>query len=208
MAPRRDKCRHGPRQAPPAVQCPPVRRRLSNLAAAVSLLLGVASAAVPLCSRSTTVWLDTWAGAEARVHLWMEGGRWFTSVEVLRDANPQHSLGEEWPQTLARLRTWPTAGRGDGPLSEPDVRVGRFGYWHFLMHTEGGIAEVWDVGVPWWSATVILSIWPAVWVRRRWLTRLRRVAGLCPACGYDLRATPDRCPECGTVPTAAVPPKA
>jgi hypothetical protein len=49
---------------------------------------------------------------------------------------------------------------------------------------------------------LLLAIPPAVWLRSRMIAkrRDRDQLGLCPSCGYDLRATPDRCPECGTVP--------
>ena len=44
-----------------------------------------------------------------------------------------------------------------------------------------------------------LPLWSAMRVRHRRRIRRRRRLGLCLNCGYDLRMTPERCPECGMV---------
>jgi hypothetical protein len=61
------------------------------------------------------------------------------------------------------------------------------------------------VAVRYWFACLVTCLLPASWmfayIRRR---HRRNGPGLCRVCGYDLRATPDRCPECGAVPLAEV----
>jgi hypothetical protein len=51
--------------------------------------------------------------------------------------------------------------------------------------------------VPHWSVASVFAILPSATAFRRVLRGRRKRSGRCPACGYDLRATPDRCPECG-----------
>ena len=45
-----------------------------------------------------------------------------------------------------------------------------------------------------------LLLWGLVWLIAR---RKGHESGHCRKCGYDLRASPDRCPECGEVPGEA-----
>jgi hypothetical protein len=51
---------------------------------------------------------------------------------------------------------------------------------------------------PLWSLLLLCAPLPVVRLGSALRRRRARGRGLCPACGYDLRATPERCPECGT----------
>ena len=55
------------------------------------------------------------------------------------------------------------------------------------------------MGWPVLLSLAFVSLYVARVVKQR---RWARAHQLCRNCGYDLRATPDRCPECGLVPEA------
>jgi hypothetical protein len=88
-------------------------------------------------------------------------------------------------------------------------RIGR--YWNVAgrweLRTWGfGPAGVWHgpqwrvVAVQCWLPAWVFAIAPSAWLGRRvrrWRQRRAILAGRCAGCGYDVRATPARCPECG-----------
>jgi len=74
------------------------------------------------------------------------------------------------------------------------------------MHRWGGPgfgADVAQAMAPHWFIALSAAVLPASAAQRAFRRRRGRAGyrlGLCPVCGYDLRASPGRCPECGAVP--------
>ena len=168
------------------------RRRLLNLLTALSLLMCVAFLALwvrshwicDLCdlgirhvgsdNRSTTTLLCSAGG----------GG---LSLFFTHETWPDDSFGG--PRVAGTDWTWETE----------DLAVPISTLWHFSSFwgsraDHGTKATEFGVGFPFWVLVAVFGAAPAV----RLLLRRRHPRGRCKVCGYDLRATPGRCPECGT----------
>lgn len=54
------------------------------------------------------------------------------------------------------------------------------------------------ITIDYWLLATVSAILPLVWIIRAWRRRRNRFGpGMCENCGYDLRASAGRCPECG-----------
>ena len=79
-----------------------------------------------------------------------------------------------------------------------DPREGWGGWLGFDYRQQSGWTTL---TVPLWLFAAVCLIAPARWVLLRRRDRRRRRDSRCVGCGYDLRGSPDRCPECGAVST-------
>jgi hypothetical protein len=113
-------------------------------------------------------------------------GRGYAATPVL-----QWQTSEPAP---VRWRWWPNLDGGEGYLINCPEHPGSY--------RELGIS------VPHWMVAAVTGSPAAMWLAlrlRTWRRGRRTRAGACAHCGYDLRATPDRCPECGTASVAEAP---
>jgi hypothetical protein len=176
------------------VECRPVRRRLLNLLTLVSLLLFVAVAVLWVVSMFRGLAVEYWAPACART--------WGISCSR-GEIGLSRSTGAPVSGVAGGLRFY--SQRPVSPIDSLRTLVGPIAGFQFNVlgvakfQARPGTTILDLFYFPCWLALALTAVLP---VRRHLLARRRDRVGHCVNCGYDLRATPDRCPECGTMPQA------
>ena len=180
-------------------------RRLSILWAASSVLLFGCLAVSLLTEFRTFHW--RW-GAKS----YMEAAE-HTQELILSGGELSFRCADDWP-TPAPAPSWQEFESFDY-----NVQLGLFRFyrlretWYYGEPPAGGLSQEQRIALPHFSydrhgwdisfmTAAFVSLVPMLvtsLVGLRVLLRQRRAKGICRNCSYDLRGTPERCPECGLV---------
>ena len=181
---------------------------LLTLCSAASLLLGIATLALWARSRAH---IDVVRGAGPVDAAFTQTCDHFYSGEgviCLWRVRCEHSTGPVTEMMGSGFSSFPTSGlitsRPFSGFRPRDSRVVGFGAVRSVTTDPAtGPWErrwtYWALSVPHWFVALLLVAAPARPLTARVVRWSRRRAGSCLACGYDLRASPERCPECGAV---------
>lgn len=167
-----------------------ISRALFSVSAMLSLLLFLACGAA---------WVRSYWRADLFDFMGVHASAGFVSSR----GGFRYYRGWSEPESLLHCRTYHTVSKPPITItpnpSNPvnfDSRLLRI----FISYGKAGRYSYFDLIVPDWILCVLTALLPMAWFagfRARGRRKRRLKYGLCLGCGYDLRASSGRCPECG-----------
>lgn len=183
--------------------------RAADVVAAVSLLL---------CIGVCTIWVRSWRAFEEHTYTTELSGSgrqtyyqasWYfgtLSMSVVTRAVPAGRRDQHLADAFGgnpnsgleyAVRRWSSQPPGYAEAMKDNSGQSRFFAGRRDATTPDGVAHSGlNVTVPCWALFLLTAAFPIGRVVRHARHRRRDQRGLCSSCGYDLRASPDRCPEC------------
>jgi hypothetical protein len=175
-----------PKQQPPRRKSSHVQRTYL-IAMAICTLLILQSYYLPVAAEFNS------SNRESLIHpVGSENGFLWAGLRIPVESRSAYSIKSHSLIPKLHLLWWGRAPNDHGPARwgtapPPGWTAPRSDTYAFGIH------------IPYWLLlTVFASLWLRLTVRNRRAYLLEHQAGHCHVCDYDLRASSDRCPECGT----------
>jgi hypothetical protein len=174
-----------------------VKRRLVNVLAVVSMVI---------CTVAAALW--------TRSHWYFDGADYYSSWHTPRrytfslysgDGVLCIEAGRLPPARINQQAPRPGWEYDSALLDDPmgpnwQAIVRADAHFAYGIRSGPGAAKVY---LPYYFICALTAIVPLYYVKHRGWRHISN--DQCRHCGYDLRATPDRCPECGTIPDNSPP---